>query len=305
LTPLGFFGSSAVRESPVFRLIPIPEVDRWQGVPDESPDRLAPVVVRELFANQAKLWSPARLAELWPDREVRVSVDLPSHSVPYRERHVDYHRTMSLSEFIELLESGRSCYLAQTPLSYFPELYNDLNTKALRLGIVFAVNVWVGNQTRSGLHYDNADNLFGQIYGRKRAQLVSPKYSRYLYPFSDNPSKSQVDLDSPDLERHPRCTEAEVWYCDLGPGDALYMPRGWWHHIRCEHMSLSVNCWFGDALTQLERVKRFLGSGAPVVLRTVYDFLWHGLLRKPYQPRLFSPPPPGVEAYMALRRRLK
>jgi lysine-specific demethylase 8 len=212
---------------------------------------------------------------------------------------------MPLSDFIALLDSGRSCYLAQTPLSLFPDLLNELNVEALHLGITFAVNVWVGSRTRSGLHYDNADNLFGQIYGQKRALLVSPNYSRFLYPFPDNPTKSQVDLDSPDLKRHPRCARAAVWSCDLGPGDALFMPRGWWHHICSEEISMSINCWHGDALTELERVQRFLGSGALVVLRAIWDFMWHGVLGRPYEARLFSPPPPGVEAYQALRRRLR
>jgi lysine-specific demethylase 8 len=289
----------------VYPLFAIPEVDRWLDVAEDARTRLVPVVIRGLFAAQAAAWSPARLAELWPDRQVRVTVDLPSHSVPYREQVDPFQRVMALAEFLAMLDSGRSCYLAQTPLALFPDIHADMRLRDLHLGIVFATNLWVGSKTRSGLHYDNADNLFAQIHGRKRALLISPKDSRFLYPFSDSPSKSQVDLDSPDLNRHPRCARAEVWSCDLCPGDALFMPRGWWHHIRSEEVSMSINCWHGESLTELERAKRFFGSGPKVLFRMVWDFLWHGLLRRPYRQRLFSPPPPGVEAYQRLRGQLR
>jgi len=203
------------------------------------------------------------------------------------------------------MASDRSCYLAQMSLTEFPDLLNDLNFRSLRLGIVYAANLWIGNRTRSGLHYDNGDNLFGQIYGKKRAVLVSPKYSHCLYPFADNPSKSQVDVDSLDLNAFPRCAGIELWSSDLGPGDALFIPKGWWHHISSEGISLSINCWHGNSLTDLERLKRFVGSGVAVVSRWVFDFFWHGMLQRPYKHRLFSPPPPGVETWDALKRRFR
>ena len=31
---------------------------------------------------------------------------------------------------------------------------------------------------------------------------------------------------------------------ELAPGDALYVPRGVWHHVRTVADSLSTNCWW-------------------------------------------------------------
>jgi Uncharacterized conserved protein len=285
----------------VTKPIPTVTVEQWRTYAEDARTQLLPLIIRELFLAQSRSWSPKRLVERWPDRIVTVAIDLPSHSVPYREQSTHYYREMTLAHFVEALDGGRTGYLAQVPLTEFTSLQEELDLKELGSSRIYAVNLWLGNNTRSGLHYDNADNLFGQIYGRKSALLISPKYSRFLYPFSDNPSKSQVDPDSPDFKRHPRCAGAEVWSCDLQPGDGLYIPRGWWHHIIAEDLSFSINCWHGDSLSELERARMFLAGGVRVVWQAANDFLFHGLMGHPYRERLFSPPPPGVQAYKRLK----
>ena len=279
--------------------------EKWADISERARSAAIPLVVRGFLARQSKVWSPERLVAQWSSQKVDVTVALPSHGVPYREQLHRHQKTMKLAEFVELMQTGQSCYLTQVPLSNFPELDHDLNAKELGLGRVFARNFWFGNNTRSGLHFDNADNLFGQLYGEKRALLISPKYSKLLYPFADNPSKSQVDLDCPNFKRHPKSARAEVWSCELAAGDALYIPRGWWHHISTKEVSISINFWHGDALSTLERTRMFLAGGLRVVWRATYDFFWHGVFGRPYSVRLFSPIPPGVQAYNRFKARFK
>ena len=283
------------------RPIPAVPVEQWQQLSAQAHNAGLPLVIRGLFSEQAARWSPERLATEFGQQQVGVVVDLPAHGVPYRERSQDYQRLMKLTDFVPLLHSGKSCYLNQAPLRDYPALERELDVPGLALGRVFALNLWVGSKTRSGLHFDNADNLFGQIYGKKRALLVGPAHSRYLYPFADNPSKSRIDLEAPDLARYPKCSRAEIWECALEPGDALYMPRGWWHHIASEDVSISVNCWHGDSLSELEYIRLSLAGGLRVVGRAVYDFFWHGVMRRPYRYRLFSPEPPGIKAYNRIK----
>jgi hypothetical protein len=33
---------------------------------------------------------------------------------------------------------------------------------------------------------------------------------------------------------------------ELAPGDAIYIPRRWWHHVRTLVSSVSVNLWWAD-----------------------------------------------------------
>src|SRR5688572_14648828 len=287
------------------RPIPLVSIKKWHEVSEEAHETRLPLVIPGLFEQQSKLWSPGRLAKEWPDYEVGIVVDLPLHGVPYREKSKDYQKNMKLAEFISLLHSGKSCYLNQMPISAFPKLQHELDLHELKLTRIFAVNLWVGNKTRSGLHFDNADNLFGQVYGKKKAFMVSPAHSRFLYPFTYNPSKSQVDLDAPDFIRYPKSSLIEIWTCELNPGDGLFMPRGWWHHITSDHISISVNCWHGDSLSEFEYMRLFLAGGLPVLWRTAYDFVWHGLLKHRYQYRLFSPAPPGIKLYDRITSRLR
>ena len=39
---------------------------------------------------------------------------------------------------------------------------------------------------------------------------------------------------------------AEYFDCILGPGDTLYIPKGWWHYVRGLSVSFSVSFWFGS-----------------------------------------------------------
>ena len=61
------------------------------------------------------------------------------------------------------------------------------------------------------------------------------------------PIISMVDFDSPDLERYPNFPSAmeAALTVDLEPGDVLYIPYLWWHHVRSiERVNMLVNYWW-------------------------------------------------------------
>jgi hypothetical protein len=103
--------------------------------------------------------------------------------------------------------------------------------------------------TLTPLHRDVAENIFLQIAGRKRFLLYPPAASGWLYsnPFrSALPNFSQVDAENPDYDRFPLCRDVAPVEVLLGPGDALYLPSRWWHHVRSLEVSTSFNFWFAD-----------------------------------------------------------
>lgn len=56
---------------------------------------------------------------------------------------------------------------------------------------------------------------------------------------------SAVDIENPDRSQFPNFFKAPVPYeCVLGPGDALFIPKRWWHHVRSLEMSVSANVWW-------------------------------------------------------------
>ena len=90
-------------------------------------------------------------------------------------------------------------------------------------------------------------NLFAQIEGRKRFVLFNPDQFEDLYPGPLNTrseSFSRVDLKRPDFKRFPRLADVEYWEAVVWPGDLLFMPAYWWHHVSSQDVSVSVNYWW-------------------------------------------------------------
>jgi hypothetical protein len=97
-----------------------------------------------------------------------------------------------------------------------------------RIGFMFfgAKNIKV----RIHQDIDMSNVLLTQFYGRKKVVLVSPEYSDLLYRLPFN-TYSLVDLDKPDYKKYPGLKYIQVQECILEPGDAIYMPSGYWHYI--------------------------------------------------------------------------
>ena len=92
------------------------------------------------------------------------------------------------------------------------------------------------------------------MIGRKRFTILAPSEGRRVYEHSFRsklPRVSAVDPERPDLARFPRFRGARVATFDLEPGDLLYLPGGWWHHVRSLDASYSINWWWASGLTRL------------------------------------------------------
>ncbi|MBB4659681.1 hypothetical protein GGQ59_002218 [Parvularcula dongshanensis] len=114
--------------------------------------------------------------------------------------------------------------------------------------------VWIGNKVIIAPHYDPSENIACVVAGRRRFTLFPPEQIANLYigPFELTPAGatiSMVSLEDPDLERYPRFAEAmkAAVVADLEPGDAIYVPYMWWHHVRSlGNVNVLVNYWWSD-----------------------------------------------------------
>ncbi len=75
----------------------------------------------------------------------------------------------------------------------------------------------------------------------------------YIGPMDHTPSGraiSLASLEEPDFERFPRLGEAiaHAQVVEMEPGDALYVPKYWWHHVQ-SHAAFNVliNYWWGNS----------------------------------------------------------
>ena len=134
--------------------------------------------------------------------------------------------------------------------------------------------IWIGNRIRVAPHYDLKENIACCVAGRRRFTVFPPDQTRNLYsgPLEHTPAGapiSMVELAAPDLERYPKFTEAWAAAASgvVEPGDAIYLPYGWWHGVdSLEPVSILVNYWWNEAERPL------LGSPHDALMHAVLAF---------------------------------
>ncbi len=105
---------------------------------------------------------------------------------------------------------------------------------------------WLGPAgTVTPLHCDYDDNIFAQLWGTKRIILSPPHHDEFLYPREANAILfgSPFNPEAPDFEQFPLARQATLIDCIVAPGELLYVPAGWYHHVRALTFSLSSNRW--------------------------------------------------------------
>lgn len=152
-------------------------------------------------------------------------------------------------------QTEQACiYLAATAIdSYFPGLQAQ---NPIDLGAQKAFGrIWMGTRTQIAPHNDSQYNLACLIAGRRRFTLFPPEAFRNLYlgPFDNTPAGrpiSMVDVCNPDFKTYPKFRQAlqQAVVAELEPGDALYIPALWWHHVEgMAPFNVLINYWWRPA----------------------------------------------------------
>jgi hypothetical protein len=135
--------------------------------------------------------------------------------------------------------------------------------------------IWFGNRITTPTHFDEWNNIGCVVCGRRRFTLFPPEQVVNLYvgPLDFAPTgapMSLVELTRPDFERFPRFREAlaAARSCELAPGDALYIPPLWWHHVESlESFNVLVNYWWHAS----GRPAQGAASGFDALLHAILD----------------------------------
>lgn len=179
----------------------------------------------------------------------------------------------------------KTLYLAQAPLNDLsPALQLDVPTprlvKEAGKGDIYDSSLWLGLEpTYTPLHRDPNPNLFIQLCSSKVVRLLPPGPGLAIYQIvqehlgirsgnsrmrgvemMEEPAKSaflnavwwdqtmadQEAMD--DFEKRLAAPRAAIQEAVLGPGDALFIPKGWWHSVRSKladgRLNGSLNWWF-------------------------------------------------------------
>jgi len=209
--------------------------------------KLRPVVVTGLADDWPALskWSPSYFREHFGNVEISVNADRGSDEA-FEENHLDHRTRISIRDFVEWMEhnpdsndmyvTSRDNLLLNEHLQElrddfrYPQPFLTEDSPATPEG--FNESLWFGAGSLTPLHHDDRSILLVQIYGEKRFDLISPFDFGLVY--NDRYCFSSIDpLDSPELQQHLHSVV-------LGPGEALLIPVGYWHHVLSTSPSITL-----------------------------------------------------------------
>ena len=112
--------------------------------------------------------------------------------------------------------------------------------------------LWLGHAAQVACHYDTLDNLACVVAGMRKFTLYPPAAIADLYvgPIDLTMAGQPVSLAAsspPDPDLYPRFERVRhlAIEAELGPGDALYLPKLWWHRVdSTSPVNGMVNYWW-------------------------------------------------------------
>lgn len=208
-----------------------------------------PVVLPDKMDNWPALskWTPDYLRAVIGSAEVEVQTRR-SASHDYELQMMAHKEMMSFDQFLNKAldpNIANDCYMtaynAQSNQLAMAPLASDMGVMDGILDPSAQGMIWIGGAgTFTPLHHDLTNNLLLQLCGRKKIILVAPEYRAQLYNshhvYSDIRDISQSDIS----RKFPLLDGVTIHEIILGPGDALFIPIGWWHQVTSLDFSVSI-----------------------------------------------------------------
>ncbi len=230
-----------------------------------------PVVLRGLVADwpvvQAALAAPPRLQDYLSafDAGTRVEAYLGSPAIAgkyYYGRELKgfnfERRMMKLPDALQLMEEALersdapSVYVGSVPTGEALPGFAAANPMPL-LAPGVGPRIWLGTRSNVSCHHDTFDNIACVIAGRRRFTLFAPDLIGRLYvgPIDNTMAGAPVSLaasaDGPEEGDFPlfEAIRGQALRVELQPGDALYLPKLWWHKVESlAPLNGLVNYWW-------------------------------------------------------------
>jgi len=195
-------------------------------------------------------WTPQYLKKRFGRAEIEIT-DNRGADPDYDMHHERHRKSTTIAELVDRIERAgetnefyavaNNRNLARPALG---ALLRDIDPdRALldRKRLATATQLWLGPAgTVTPLHHDTSGILFCQIHGRKRFLLAAPSEVALLRGARAMYAAPGVDPERIDTKKHPWLRDVAFKETVLEPGDSLFLPVGWWHHVRALDVSISL-----------------------------------------------------------------
>jgi hypothetical protein len=191
-------------------------------------------------------WSFGYFKERFGDVEVEICEGRDGN--PLCDRNVDIHKkSVRMSDYIDrVIGAGdtNDFYMVANNRNLEREGLKPLFDDVTPDPAIFdtsrgqgGASLWIGPAgTVTRLHHDTTNVMFCQVVGKKRVRLISPleisllRYAEGVF--------STLDAEH-DFDEGKGLKGVLVKDVELSPGEALFIPVGWWHHVRA--LAASIN----------------------------------------------------------------
>ncbi len=186
----------------------------------------------------------------------------------YNADYTGFNYQAGKASFSQLLAQLQQVQTPTSPLLYMAstEVQRFFPGLASANSIQFAdqsalTSLWLGHAVRVAAHVDFPHNLACNVLGKRTFTLFPPEQLAHLYPgpmeFAPGGQDiSLVDFSAPDLQRFPAFAKAQAaaLVAELAPGDVLFIPSMWWHHVQAHQpLNALITHWWRDTPAFLGR----------------------------------------------------
>lgn len=191
-------------------------------------------------------WSLDHFAKVAGDAVVEAQVERESDP-DYELAKDDHRRLVRFGELIEWLRGDTpsndiylTAYNNGTNAAALSVLWDDMAPIALLDGTRPRDGFfWLGPRgTLTPWHHDLTNNLLVQVMGRKRVRMAPP----WAFARMRNSRHCFSDWGNEALPAGPGdASSPPVLETIIGPGEAIFLPVGWWHQIEALDLSASMS----------------------------------------------------------------
>lgn len=199
-----------------------------------------PVVITGAMEHWPALtqWTPEYLKQKFGHIQVEIQAERSKN--PDYEVDKDRHkRLMLFGDYVDWVSSGvesNDNYLTASNSGHNAQVLRKLWVDTPLLSEYLKPDeqnpgfLWYGPKgIVTPLHHDLTNNFMAQVVGKKLIRMIPPSQLPRMY--NNRHCFSAVDLTNVDYERFPEFRNVHPMEVILEPGELLFLPVGYWHHV--------------------------------------------------------------------------